>query len=577
MFQVPAGAQLWPDSQQEPTLDGGLGPLELKDGIYFLNWPGGTLRLLARVWRGRVEEWVTASEAQDSGCCCSETYPRSAQRYYNNGTQEDFSPWDDNSPPYPAEQPFAEWLAAQAGSVCGQPAPPAAVVIAPGADRSELPIPGSERAFSCEEIPSDLEDLVARIKDVRWTSALQCYERLVNWAQCDLGLARDFTNLAPHACASVLFGDGGEAVYELPVWLEPGTVQRGKLDQVPLYLRLRELAQSKAEWVRSLAQFLPRRAHSLIWTTPSEPIDPFWMAMHCVSLRLRQEASSQKELGSCLQNLDSERFFRLGGLVGALLQAPAFTGCWFFNPILPPGPKCNPFLDDLAGLLSGWSEFQGPANPSQNHWIKAPLLAGLGEWVNLQCSDGPPDPVLWQLARFVQNDRNNLCGRLSAFSRGLMHWDDWCNSWPGVYNSEPGSMQSHWGGLGIRVKERADEFISNPATEQLLENPEATRFGFRVQIVAHRLTNSLQATNRQMQSRATELEEHLGQHSTLSPEECLAFEQAILGRPLKPGPVFAHALQACRWTFLPWVKPGINPASTIFPALRIFFDLLAEF
>lgn len=133
MFTPPAGALPWPASLSEPTLGGGLGPLELPDGIYYWLWPSGVLRLLARVTRGQLEEWVSAAESQDSGCHCCESYPRSAQRYYSNGTQEDFSPWDDNSPPYEAEQPFAVWLATVVGSVGRMP-------IGPGRDPDAQPV-----------------------------------------------------------------------------------------------------------------------------------------------------------------------------------------------------------------------------------------------------------------------------------------------------------------------------------------------------------------------------------------------------------------------------------------------------
>ena len=586
MFEPPNGALLWPDSQSEPDLDGGLGPLELEDGLYYRLWPEGALRLLAFVSQGRVRQWVRASQSQDSGCCCSEDYPRSAQRYYQNGTQEDFSPWDDNSPPYPAERTFASWLRAQVDGLSRPPDRPAeAPVVVQSLDRSVLPIPGSDRAFSCAQLPAHLEELLDNIQDVRWTSALQCYERLVNWARWDLELARDFTNLAPHACASV-FAGREEVRYQVPCWLEPGAIQWGNLEEIPLYLRLRELAQSKAPWVVSLAQLMPGRScgdrgsrpsHCLIWTTPPESIDPFWMAMHSVSLRLRQDASFQGTLGSSLKKLDGERFFQLGGLVGALLQAPACTGCWFFDPTQPPWQKCHPYLSDLASLLNDWSEFDGPSDPYKNHWQKAPLLASLGQWVNLQCGGDAPDPVFWQLARFVQKDRDNLGGRLAAFSKGLMHWDVWCNEWPGVYNAEPSSMASHWGGLGLRVKKMAEEFAASPAIEQFLDQLDTTRFAFRVQTVAHRLTRSLHATNPRMQSRAEELEAHLREHSALSSEECLAVERAILGVPLRPGKVFLQGLQACRWSFLPWLKADLSAESSIFPALRIFLNLLAEF
>ena len=588
MFEPPNGSLVWPDSPSEPDLDGGLGPLELKDGLYFRLWPEGTLRLLARISDGRVREWVRASQSQDSGCCCSEDYPRSAQRYYQNGTQEDFSPWDDSSPAYLAERPFAAWLREQVESLGRPPADPAPAPVAVAVeftDPSVLPIPGSDQAFSCLQVPANLEELLANILDVRWTSARQCYERLVNWAKWDLELARDFTNLAPHACASV-FAGREEVRYQVPCWLEPGASQWGNLEENPLYLRLRELAQTKAPWVVSLAQFLPgmscgdhgsRPSHCLIWTTPPESIDPFWMAKHSVSLRLRQEASFLGTLGAGLKKLDSERFFLLGGLVGALLQAPAFTGCWFFDPSRSPWHNHQPYSQDLANLLNDWSEFEGPSDPYKNHWLKAPLLASLGQWVNFQCGGESPEPALWQLARFVQKDQDNLSGRLAAFSKGQMHWDVWCNNWPGVYNSEPSSMASYWGGLGTRVKRMAEEFAANPAIEEFLEQLEPTRFAFRVQTVAHRLTRSLHATNPQMLNRAEELDAHLRQHPALSPEECLAVEQAILGQPLRPGPVFAQGLQAGRWSFLPWLKAGQRPESTIFPALRIFLNLLAEF
>ncbi|MFN8606946.1 MAG: hypothetical protein U0931_05410 [Vulcanimicrobiota bacterium] len=587
MFEPPPGSQPWPEWLSQPDLDGDLGPLELADGLYYRLWPEARLRLLARVSRGRVLHWVSASESQDSGCVCSEDYPRSAQRYYSNGTIEDFNPWDDDSPAYAADRPFSAWLKVQIYRLGQPPAQPepVQVVVAKTVDRSTLPVPGSDRPFSCAEVPHDLDQLVEKIRNVTWSSARQCYERLVNWAQWDLGLARDFTNLAPHACASVFSPPGQAALFEVPAWSEPGPGQSGELEQNPLYLRLRQMAQSKAPWVVSLAQFLPgfsagdrgsRLAKCLIWTVPPEATDPFWMAMHCVSLRLRQEASGQGVLGASLKDLDGERFFQLGGLVGALLQAPACTGCWFFDPTRPPWHKQTPPLDDLVGLLNDWSEFKGPPDPYQNHWQKAPLLASLGQWVNLRCGGSSPDPVLWQLGRFVQKDRDNLRGRLSAFSQGRLHWDSWCHDWPGVYNSEPSSMDSYWKGLGLRVNRRAEEFVANPASQELLHQPEPTSFAYRVQLVAHRLTDSLAYTNPQMESRAVELEEHLRLNPTLSPEECLAMQGAILGRPVRPGKVLAQSLQACRWAFHPWLKPGLQPELTIFPALRLFFEILAE-
>lgn len=110
----------WPQDIPEPQPLGTSKVVRLEDGLYEAWWRSGRRRLLAFVEGGRVRRWLTVEESGGAGCL---DVGNTAQRFYADGHLEDFSPWDDNSPRYPAGVSFKDWLAEATRQVLGEPAP----------------------------------------------------------------------------------------------------------------------------------------------------------------------------------------------------------------------------------------------------------------------------------------------------------------------------------------------------------------------------------------------------------------------------------------------------------------------
>jgi hypothetical protein len=100
----------WSSEVKEPEWGHSQSPVALRDGRYYSRWPSGAIRLLAHVKDGYLESWIRLNESSSAGDSCRGWF---AQRYYSNGRLENFSPYDDDSPPFPANSTFGEWVKEQ--------------------------------------------------------------------------------------------------------------------------------------------------------------------------------------------------------------------------------------------------------------------------------------------------------------------------------------------------------------------------------------------------------------------------------------------------------------------------------
>ncbi|GMU57980.1 MAG: hypothetical protein AMXMBFR33_71260 [Candidatus Xenobia bacterium] len=103
--EVPSKARPWPSELAEPIPMVGQKSWKLADGAYYSVYPGGQLRLAARC-REHLLSWLLLDQELPWGYFGE---PTGGQYYYWNGYLEDFSPWDDDSEPYPCPVPFADW------------------------------------------------------------------------------------------------------------------------------------------------------------------------------------------------------------------------------------------------------------------------------------------------------------------------------------------------------------------------------------------------------------------------------------------------------------------------------------
>lgn len=110
----------WPADLPEPKALGTSKVVRLPDGLYEARWPSGRRRLVAFVEGGRVRRWLTLEDGPQAGCL---DIGNTAQRYSADGRMENFSPWDDSSPPYAAPISFRDWVAEALREVRGESPP----------------------------------------------------------------------------------------------------------------------------------------------------------------------------------------------------------------------------------------------------------------------------------------------------------------------------------------------------------------------------------------------------------------------------------------------------------------------
>lgn len=101
-----AGYGAWPSQLKDPPFSGTPTSVSLDDGIYLSRWPGGGLRLLVRVVKGRVGPWIRIDEDGMSGTALNGVF---GEKYYANNTVESFSPWDDTSEPEKVGFSLGRW------------------------------------------------------------------------------------------------------------------------------------------------------------------------------------------------------------------------------------------------------------------------------------------------------------------------------------------------------------------------------------------------------------------------------------------------------------------------------------
>lgn len=104
---VPPGARLWPKSEPLPVPPN-RPDCAIADGIYYRLFEDGQLQLVA--W---VEDKAMVYLRLDQGKASGYFHVHlGGEQYFEDGRMEDFSPWDDDSPPYFVEQSFEEWVRA---------------------------------------------------------------------------------------------------------------------------------------------------------------------------------------------------------------------------------------------------------------------------------------------------------------------------------------------------------------------------------------------------------------------------------------------------------------------------------
>jgi hypothetical protein len=109
---LPKGIKIWPKDMREPTFGSSMPETpNLKNGLYFNFWPDGQLKMVISVKNHKVVEWLKLEQGIAEGCWATMTGTMAiAQKYYSNGQMEDFHPWADSDPPYPAEVSFEGWV-----------------------------------------------------------------------------------------------------------------------------------------------------------------------------------------------------------------------------------------------------------------------------------------------------------------------------------------------------------------------------------------------------------------------------------------------------------------------------------
>ncbi len=500
-MELPEGALEWPARLEEPWPLRPPPALDVPDGCYYSRHPSGSLRLVAVIQRGQLAGWLRLEESPPSGYFRLEGSPWFAQRYHADGQLEDFSRDDDTSAPYPAELSLDQWAERLLERLTHRPKVPAwwleqqrqyEEMIA-----GDRPPPRQAEILSgTGEPPPDLEELLTSFEGINWGHPNQCYERLIHYFKWEPGPARDFTNFATAACAAALHPPAADT-FLVPLWDEPTACDQRRLEEIPLYARVRALARENLatrdpfrSWVQCLASCASARDSwsttlpcPIVWTVPSPGGSGFLQTRICIGLLLRQEASRQAVLAAYLQRVDPERFFAAASLAGAFLQSAYATGD------LPPE------MDDLIASLRG----------------RKPLLLELGEWVHRSCSERklePSDePVVHLIGWFVNERRPLIHECLRSLRSGELYWAgsfSWSPEWP-----RPGRDATVSGG---EIRALADEFQARFELAVRLPRFERNRFLHRAEVAGmHAVDGPPDKSSLAKQTRK-ELREHLKAH-----------------------------------------------------------------
>jgi hypothetical protein len=112
---LPPGLKPWPQGLDVPSFGQMTQEVPgLSGGLYFKCWPGGQLQTVINVESGKIVECLGLEDGTADGFWQAGVW---AQKYYRNGQKEDFHPWADNDPAYPAEVTFEEWVSSFIGGM----------------------------------------------------------------------------------------------------------------------------------------------------------------------------------------------------------------------------------------------------------------------------------------------------------------------------------------------------------------------------------------------------------------------------------------------------------------------------
>ncbi|MCE1246823.1 MAG: hypothetical protein LWY06_09275 [Firmicutes bacterium] len=105
---LPKGMKKWPPGLREPAFSAtDIDASGIANGLYYSIWPDGQLKTVVNVYNHKIKEWLRLDENIASGTwVCGYV----AQKYYTNGEMEDFHPWADSDPAYPADMSFERWV-----------------------------------------------------------------------------------------------------------------------------------------------------------------------------------------------------------------------------------------------------------------------------------------------------------------------------------------------------------------------------------------------------------------------------------------------------------------------------------
>lgn len=104
---VPPNSQAWPEGLPVPLPPNRPDRL-LEDGVYHRFFEDGQLQLVAWAEKGQMI-YLRLDRGKASGYFHVHL---GGEQYFEDGRMEDFSPWDDDSPPYFVEQSFEDWVRA---------------------------------------------------------------------------------------------------------------------------------------------------------------------------------------------------------------------------------------------------------------------------------------------------------------------------------------------------------------------------------------------------------------------------------------------------------------------------------
>lgn len=402
--------------------------VEPSAGCYYTLYPSGQLQSVFRVSAHGPTLNLRLEDGRAEGKIVEGSF---AEQYYEDGRLEDFSPYDDTSPPYLTELSFVEWVEKALAQISGRRRAPRPVLAAlPQA----LPAP-QEQTLSAILLRLGQGPVV----ETRWQlqSALQ-------EAGLDPETVHAVGTFGVAACRRVLTAadkrppemylraDWGSSVR--PVELLP-------LQGVELYREILALAQDEVKqaasvnktphWVAWLAGPSPVRvspggglALPVEWVAPGPEVDRFWMTEVACELMLRQEASRGAELEVYLATVEREKFFRQAAIAAAFVQSAPGSGAARPGPSHPFGQQRESDLNDLATRLSA-----SPLLPHHRgcHGSDGPFLTSLAEWVHRRVTGHPPAAnqltvVRW-LIPFFNRRFETFPSLLGELAKGREAWE----------------------------------------------------------------------------------------------------------------------------------------------------------